>query len=590
MVNLVDYRFFRLAVAVVALTGIAVPYAQEPSAGLRAADADYREGVRALNRGDLAAARRLFAEVVRLAPAAEQGHSALGAVLVRQGQVPEGIRELQKALTIKPTDQSAEENLALAYLETGLAAKALPYFAKLDAGARAGNRQLAPTLLEAWARAEAASGETGPALGHLQAAVAQQPDNPVWRDELGSLYGTRQEWPEAEREFSAAIRIKPEYAVAHFHLGSVLEAERKDGAREELAEAARLAPNDAMMALAVGRTLAGAADDAGALPLLEKAHRLSPDSLAADYELGIVKQRAGQLEKAVALLQPVVAAQPGNSDALINLGMAYTQMQQAKSAIPLLQHAIAMKPGNAMAHQDLAAAYIQLNQVEDAVTELKAALKLSPDSPQLHYNLGLAYKMEDDAQSAIPELETAARQDENAYEPRYVLGLLYMQVARYAEAAAQLERSLKLHPDNGEGWATLGSVYNKMDRPADAVTALREAVKQLPNQSDPHLTLAAVLAKQNEPAEAAAERKIAAGLMRDHMNEQRAEVATNSGKSMLAAGKLEDAITEFRNAVGFDPGYAQAHEGLADALDRLGKSAEAQAERDQAQALRRKAN
>jgi hypothetical protein len=38
--------------------------------------------------------------------AAEQGHSALGAMLAWQGHVPEGIRELQKSLTIKPNDQS----------------------------------------------------------------------------------------------------------------------------------------------------------------------------------------------------------------------------------------------------------------------------------------------------------------------------------------------------------------------------------------------------------------------------------------------------------------------------------------------------
>ena len=590
MVSFPINRYFPLAAVFLAVTGMGAGHAQQPSAGLRTADADYRDGVSALNHGDLTTARRLFAEVVRLAPAAEQGHSALGAVLVRQGQLAEGIRELQKALAIKPADQSAQENLALAFLQTGSPAKALPYFARLDSAARAGNRQLAPTLLEAWARAEAASGATDSALAHLQQAVAKQPAVPAWRDELGSFYGARRQWPQAEREFSAAIHANPDYAIAHFHLGTVLLAEQKPGAAEQLLQAAQLAPGDAVLALSVGRTLAQAGDDEHALPLLEQAHRLNHDSLAASYELAIVKQRAGQLDQAVALLQPVVAAQPANVDALINLGMAYTQLQQAKSAIPLLLHAIALQPGNAMAHQDLAAAYIQLNQVEDAVTELKAALALQPDSPQLHYNLGLAYKMEDDAQSAIPQLETAAKQDQNAWEPRYVLGLLYMQVARYSEAATQLEASLKLHPDNGEGWATLGSVYNKMDRPADAITALREAVRQLPNQADPHLTLATVLARQNQPAEAAAERKFAAALMRDHMNQQRAEVATNSGKSLLAAGKLDDAITEFRNAIGFDPSYLQAHEGLAETLEKQGKTSEAQTERAQIQALRTKSN
>jgi cytochrome c-type biogenesis protein CcmH/NrfG len=198
--------------------------------------------------------------------------------------------------------------------------------------------------------------------------------------------------------------------------------------------------------------------------------------------------------------------------------------------------------------------------------ELEAALKLSPDSPQLHYNLGAAYKIQDDAAHAIPELEAAAKLDPTAYEPQYLLGVLAMQQARYENAATRLEASLKLHPQNGDGWATLGSVYNKLDRLPEAVAALREAIRQLPGQSDPHLTLAAVLAKQNQSAEAAEERKVAAGLMRAHMNHQRAEVATNSGKSLMANGRIDDAVIELRNAIGFDPGYAEAHAELGKAL------------------------
>ena len=136
-----------------------------------------------------------------------------------------------------------------------------------------------------------------------------------------------------------------------------------------------------------------------------------------------------------------------------------------------------------------------------------------------------------------------------------------------------------------DGWATLGSVYNNLNKLPEAESALREAIKQLPQQPDPHLTLAAVLAKENQAAEATAERKKAADLMRVNMNRQRAEVATNSANSLLKNGKVDDAITDFREALGFDPTYAEAHLGLADALEKQGKTADAVAERQRAQAL-----
>ena len=86
---------------------------QEPSATLRQADADYREGLEALKRDDLKTAQLKFETVVRLAPSAEQGHGALGAVLVREGQLAAGTRELEKALALKPEDAAAQSNLAM---------------------------------------------------------------------------------------------------------------------------------------------------------------------------------------------------------------------------------------------------------------------------------------------------------------------------------------------------------------------------------------------------------------------------------------------------------------------------------------------
>ena len=105
-------------------------HSQEPSTALREADTDYREGVAALNRNDLKTAQMKFEAVVRLAPTAEQGHSALGAVLVREGQWAAGTRELEKALAIKPNDSAARLNLAMVYAESGAAAKAIPLFAR----------------------------------------------------------------------------------------------------------------------------------------------------------------------------------------------------------------------------------------------------------------------------------------------------------------------------------------------------------------------------------------------------------------------------------------------------------------------------
>jgi tetratricopeptide (TPR) repeat protein len=141
---------------------------------------------------------------------------------------------------------------------------------------------------------------------------------------------------------------------------------------------------------------------------------------------------------------------------------------------------------------------------------------------------------------------------------------------------------MKLHPVDADGWATLGSLYRKMDKLPEAADALREAIRQMPDQPDSHLTLAAVLAQQGNAREAAAERKKGADLERVVMNRQRATVSTNSGNSLLQKGQVADAIERYQEALRDDPNYAEAHRGLANALERQGKKAEAAAERQKA--------
>ncbi|MGA7109452.1 MAG: tetratricopeptide repeat protein [Terracidiphilus sp.] len=563
--------------------------AQEPSASLRQADADYRQGVAALNQNDLKTAQLKFEAVVRLAPAAEQGHSALGAVLIREGQLAAGTRELEKALAIQPSDSAAQMNLAMVYAESGGAAKAVPLFAKIEAAAQAERRPVSAQVLQAYARSLQATGQTQAAITQMKQAVAQESRNPEIHDALGSLYAMDRNWELAERQFTEAVTLKNDLAIAHLHLGLTLSAEQKPGSAEEWMKAYALAPREPAVTLAVGKALSDAGRDVSAVPILEHALELEPKSLAARYQLALVLQRVNRVPEAIELLKQVVEAEPKNIDALTNLGMAYAQEHEATQGIPFLKQATMLNSKDATAHQDLAAAYLQVNQVDDAIAELKIAITLMPASPQLHYDLGTAYKLQDDATDAIPELEKAEKLNPSGYEPAYVLGLLYMQVARYAEAAQQLEISLKLHPKNGDCWATLGSVYNKLDRLPEAVTALREAIQQMPDQADSHLILASVLIKQNDTADAARERKVAADLMRQHMNLQRAEVATNSGKSLLQNGKVEDAIVQFRDALTFDPNYAEAHLRLAEALEKQGKTVEAAAERAQAESLAKQA-
>jgi Tfp pilus assembly protein PilF len=125
-----------------------------------------------------------------------------------------------------------------------------------------------------------------------------------------------------------------------------------------------------------------------------------------------------------------------------------------------------------------------------------------------------------------------------------------------------------------------------MNKLPEAADALREAIRQRPDQPESHLTLATVLMQQGQTTEGGAERKKGAELERAAMNRQRAQVSTNTGNTLLKKGQIEEAIERYQEALSDDSGYAEAHLGLAEALERQGKKAEAAAERRKAEELK----
>ncbi len=587
MFEVLQSRSSYLTLVVVAIGAISShSYCQEPSQALRRADAVYRAGQAALSQHDLNAAQEDFEQVVRLAPQAEQGHSALGAVLVSRGQTTEGIHELEKALAIQPSDSTAQMNLALAFVQIGAPEKALPLFAKVQAQARQQRRELPSYVEMAYVRSLVLTHQISRAITEMREAVIVDPRNAELHDGLGSLYAQQQEWKDAQREFLTAIDLDPQFAVAHLHLGVAMRAQGQANGLTEIAKASQLAPQNTMIALELGNALVADGHDDQAIPVFEHAVELDPNLTEASYQLALALQRSGKTQQAISLFKKVLAAEPENTAAMTNLGMALCEAQQTKEAVPILQKAVTLDPQNVTAHENLAAAYVQLNQFDDAIRQLQAALKLVPDQPQLHYDLGLAYKWQDDAAAAIPELEAAERLNPNAPEAPYLLGILYMQQGRYSDAAREMSLALKLRPNNSDGWATLGSVYENLNELPEAASALHEAIRQNPSQPDAYLTLASVLVKQNQPEEARLERRKAADLMREHMNFQRAEVSTNAGNNLLHSGDVTGAILQFQDALSYDSNYAAAHLGMADALDREGKTMEAAAERQKAEAAK----
>ncbi len=551
---------------------------------IEAASAAMQAGTAAANRNDLPEARRHFAHAVELAPQAEATHAALGSVLLALRELEPARRELERAHKLSPTDIATTLNLARTESLLGRSPRAVSLFQSALATAPQ------PTLSEeeelAYANALATAGNPTAAEAELRAGLSHTPGSAALHNALGTLLATTGQLPEANTELDRAVTLDPQPAYQS-HLGAVLIAlGHPEEALPPLRNATQLLPSDFDTHLHLGRALSALHQDAPALAELHRAIELRPTDVppAQAYALALALEASGDPRSSLPFFALAVQSPSLGTDPLINQAVALVQTGDAASAIPLYAKALTLGPDSPTLREDYGVAYLQQSDLDHAIEQFRAGLILDPQSAHLHYDLGLAFKLKDDLAHAIPELERSAQIDPTLPDPAYTLGILYMQQGRSAEAATQLRRATTLQPSNAEAWAVLASVLKEADPPA-AIDALHQAITLAPNQPGLHIQLAALYVRSGDPAGAAAERKRAADLSRLAMSQQRATFALNSGRALLAEGKLPEAITQLTAAAQADPSLADPHKLLADALARQGKSIEAARERLRAQEL-----
>ena len=582
-------RLSRFAGALFAFSALAASLTALDSSRqqLKSADTAFHAGYAAEKNGDLVTAKQEFEKVVRLVPDIAEGHTALGSILVRLDLPQQAIRELERSLVLKPDDRTTQINLAMAYEQSGNHEKSLEWFRFLE---RSSAMPLPPSGAIFYIRALAATGNTELALQKAQDAVTANREIAGLHDMLGTLQAQRQDWNSAVIQFNEALHIDPKFAEAYLHRGVALMVQQRTAESvKSLTTAAQLSPQSAFTQIELGKALIANGENAEAVPILLRALALDSSSRDAKYHLGLALQGSAQEQQAIAILQEVIAADPHNAPALTNLGLSLVQTGKSKDAIPLYERALAETPNDALVHQGLGVAYLQEGNLDDAVSEFRTGLKLSPEAYELHYDLGLALKLKDDMAGATSELEQAARLNPSSPDPPYTLGILRMQMGQFDDAVDNFKAALRLRPENGDGWAVLGSVFKQQNKLADATDALQKAIELMPAQPGPHTTLARVLGQQGRTAEAAAERKKASELTQVAVNRQRATFETNTGNIWLQKGAILDAIAHYREAINSDPNHMEAHRQLAVALERQGRSAEANEELQKADQLEKHA-
>lgn len=327
------------------------------AANKSSAQAQFNEGARLQQTGDLQGARRAYQKALELEPDRIDALSNLGLLEFRLNNYSNAIALLERAMEIRPELVHVRQFLGLAYFQAGrftdahrevlqvvernpadarsrhLLGLCLLKLNRLEEGIEAletalrgdpANLQAAYTLASAYVTAEDISKAEALLKGPLQSSRGAEVH--LIR---GAIHTARREYPLAIDELKQALRLNPKLPTAHERLGrAYLSVAEYQKAAEEFRAEIEGNPLDFHANTSLGYLLLKDKRYDEALERLAVARAQDPSHPAPLFLIGQIHQEHGEAEKAAELLEQVVAQQPDYTPAHVLLARAYAKLKR----------------------------------------------------------------------------------------------------------------------------------------------------------------------------------------------------------------------------------------------------------------------
>jgi tetratricopeptide (TPR) repeat protein len=447
-------------------------------------------------------------------------------------------------------------------------------------------------------------GDTAAAARILDGILRAQPEDASAWGLRAAVYDAEKKYPEAERAYRRAIRLRPGSATllnnfANHQLATgdaagaretwlkalaidpahpnanvqlaALEVERKNGAEalrrlDRLPAQTRSTPQIAILEMRA-LFLAGRTEEAESI----RARLSSGGDPRLTFTLGLGLAASGRYADAEAAFSRTLESAPADFDVLYNLGLAASHAGHYERARDALEAARKQRPEDADTLYNLAAAEIGLNHREPAMALLAQAVRFNPGHAQAQLTLAqtagaLGYYA--DALLAYEAYLKLAPGDETAARERAFMLAASGQKDR---GLALLEAHLRSHPRDATAHYEIGIVLAISD-PAAAAAHLDKAIA-LDSGFVPARFGRGVLNLLAGKAEAALpDLELAAGRYPDN-----SAILDRLGQAYAALDRYPDAVKTLRKAAELAPRDARVLMHLSRALSQAGQAEEARA-------------
>jgi predicted O-linked N-acetylglucosamine transferase (SPINDLY family) len=353
--------------------------------------------------GDLAEARRLYAEVLRAEPTHDLALFRLGLVELQEGRQEAAATLIRDAADRVPGNVRYQRGLAqtLQSLERWPeAAAALKRVLELEPDSFDAQLDLGVTLQR--------GGDPEEAAAAYRTALARKPDDPRALGNLGAVLREMGELDEATRLLESAVRLEPDAASHAINLG-IVRCERRDFTAADSILRAVLArePDNADAAFNLGNALRGLGRPQEAIEHYRRAAARRSGHAEALNNLGNAYKETGDFVAAMAAFDAALAARPSYTAAINNAGCLLRTLGRLDEAEAMLRRGLALDPRHPALHDNLANALKDAGALDEAIAHYRQALDLDPNNAATHGNL--AYALCFQCASPEPILEECLR-------------------------------------------------------------------------------------------------------------------------------------------------------------------------------------
>jgi predicted Zn-dependent protease len=191
--------------------------------------------------------------------------------------------------------------------------------------------------------------------------------------------------------------------------------------------------------------------------------------------------------------------------------------------------------------------FLQDLRCQGAVPKIEKMIATAPRIAPLHFFIGRCYLEQKEYEKAVPELRAAVKLDPSFVQDEMSLGEALIHMQEFNEAASAFEHVLKTQPQMTDAHIYLIVAYGAANRTEDQIRECRAVLQALPGNFGADFNL---------------------------------------GRALLKTGDLQGAATALQEAIAGAPQRPGPHETLADVYDRMGRQADADRERAEAERLR----